>query len=118
MASLKLRVPGDNVPVFSIYAPHNGKPYEERFNFYSELSSFLSSASGNGPKVACGDFNARLHLRQPGEDGILGEHIFGNPMAVHSTDSNRSLLMELCATSTLAVGNTFFASAPENQITC
>ncbi|CAK0815797.1 unnamed protein product [Prorocentrum cordatum] len=50
MASLKLRVPGDNVPVFSIYAPHNGKPYEERFNFYSELSSFLSSASGNGPK--------------------------------------------------------------------
>ena len=118
MASLKLRVSGGKVPVFSVYAPHNGKPYEERSNFYSELSCFMSSASGNGPKVALGDFNARLHVRQPGEDSILGEHIFGNPMAVHNTDSNRSLLMELCAASTMAVGNTFFASAPEHQVTC
>ena len=37
MATLKLRIRGGKASICSVYAPHSGKPADERRNFYNEL---------------------------------------------------------------------------------
>ena len=66
----------------------------------------------------CGDLNARLHRRRPGEETALGEHIFGNPHAQRNPVSNRSFLLELCFSRKLYIGNTMFDEPVERRITC
>ncbi|CAK0816222.1 unnamed protein product [Prorocentrum cordatum] len=98
MASLKLRVPGDNVPVFSIYAPHNGKPYEERFNFYSELSSFLSSASGNGPKAeTLAEYVEKVQWAVRPLEPVLADTCLGPELDVDLRDISESEVVKTAA---------------------
>eukprot|EP00959_Pyramimonas_sp_CCMP1952_P391600 8206354-Pyramimonas_sp.AAC.1 len=61
---------------------------EERRDFFQELDRFLGALSCHGLVFLCGDLNARLHRRRPGEETALGEHIFGNPHAQHNPVSN------------------------------
>ena len=60
IAYLKLNVAGGVVGIFSAYAPHNGKPLPERFNFYATLDEEYRKCSVNMGKYLFGDFNARL----------------------------------------------------------
>ena len=60
---VKIRVPGGKVPIFSVYAPHNGKPFGTRSSFYATLQERVASVSGNGPKYVVGDSKARLHIK-------------------------------------------------------
>ena len=60
MASLKLRVQGGKAAFISAYAPHSGKRFDERQQFFQEVSDFLSQTSCHGPKFLMGDLNARL----------------------------------------------------------
>ena len=76
MASLKIRIPGGKMAIFSAYAPQSGRHYDERQEFFQNLASFVKSTSSHGPKIICGDFNARLYRRLPGEEEIMGQYIF------------------------------------------
>jgi len=118
MASLKLRVTGGKAVICSAYAPHSGRPVDERKQFYADLGSFLASMSRHGPLLLLGDFNARIHRRYPGEESIIGEYVFGKPAAQYNAASNRSLLTELCNSLKLVIGNTFFEQPAERQVTC
>ena len=113
-----LCVTGGKIIVCSAYAPHSGKSFADRRRFYSNLGTFLASESRHGPALVLGDFNARLHHRFPGEENIMGPHVFGDPGAAYNPASNRSLLAELCVKQTLVIGNTLFDKPPEKQITC
>jgi len=115
---LKLRVNGGKVPVFSIYAPHNGKPHEVRREFYQSLGTLVRDISAHGGPILLGDFNARLHRQFPCDSPHVGPYVFGCPTAQHDPDSNRSLLLELCGAHGLVVSNTFFEHPPEAQVTC
>eukprot|EP00959_Pyramimonas_sp_CCMP1952_P144964 3034829-Pyramimonas_sp.AAC.1 len=117
MAPLKLRVRGGKIAICSAYAPHSGKPFVDRQAFFSDLAGFLGSHSAHGPVLLFGDFNARMHRRFPREEDVLGPFIFGNPQAQHNPESNRTLLLELCTSRKLTVGNTVFDEPPERQIT-
>ena len=81
---------GGKVVLISAYAPHSGKPPQERASFFNDLTTLYSTTSANGAKVVLGDLNARLHQRYPGEDAIMGPHVFGNPAAVANPESNRA----------------------------
>ncbi|CAE8742047.1 unnamed protein product, partial [Polarella glacialis] len=70
MLSLKLRVTGGKMPIANTYAPHSGKPLDERQCFWDDFNSYLQSLSGNGPTLDFGDFNARFHRRFPRELAI------------------------------------------------
>ena len=119
MATLKLRIRGGKTSIFSVYAPHNGKPIDERRGFYNGLGELLGSTSAHGLVLLYGDFNARLYRRFPTEEDIIGDHIFGNTSrAEFNHDSNRSLLVEMCMSHKLVIGNTLFDEPPERQITC
>ena len=83
------------------------------------LGVLLASWEGE-PNWARGavSFNARLHRRFPREERIIGDHVFGNPEAESNPAANRALLVDLCISQKLLVGNTFFEKPPEQQITC
>ena len=116
-ASLKMRVLGGKMVVCSLYAPHQGKPFEERLHFYQSSSEWIGKLSRHGPLLVLGDFNARLHTRFATEEHRLGEYIFGYTSAEPHPESNRQLLLELCEALDLVVGNTFFAQPPSRQVT-
>eukprot|EP00959_Pyramimonas_sp_CCMP1952_P145021 3036134-Pyramimonas_sp.AAC.1 len=88
MASLKFRVKGGKIVICSAYAPHSGKPPEDRQHYFQELTQFIGSLSCHGPVFLCGDLNARLHFQRPGEEAIIGRYVFGNPHAQHNPESN------------------------------
>ena len=112
-----MRVPGGKMVVCSLYAPHQGKPFEERLQFYQSSSEWIGKLSRHGPLLVLGDFNARLHTRFATEEHRLGEYIFGYTSAEPHPESNRQLLLELCEALDLVVGNTFFAQPPSRQVT-
>ena len=67
-------------------------------------------------KLVCGDLNARIQRRLPGEEPYIGEHTFGHKDAQLVPGSNRELLLELCVSNDLYVANTFFDLSPEQLI--
>ena len=91
IACLKVRITGGKIAIFSCYAPHQGKPFEERFAYFQELSAFWQSVSVNGPRLCFGDFNSRLNLQLPGEEDYIGPHVFGKEWANLQQASNRFL---------------------------
>ena len=118
MASLKLRTSGGKTAVFTAYAPQSGRQFSERLSFYQELAQFVSQSSCHGPKLVLGDFNARLCQREPGEEAIIGEYVFGNAPAPPNQNANRHLLLEFCAACDLYIGNTLFDEPADRQVTC
>ena len=69
-ACIKVKVRGGKIGIISAYAPHNLRPYDERYHFYQELGHLCDKCSVNGSLFLLGDFNARIGQRRPGEDDI------------------------------------------------
>ena len=117
IAILKMKIRGGSVAIFSVYAPPGTKPHEQRQQFYTLLGDVASKVSVHGPKILAGDFNARLHDRQGGEEEILGPGVFGKQGHAMDDESNRSLFMELCARLRLCALNTLEDVAKEDLVT-
>ena len=81
------------------------------------MAHWLLSRSCHGPLLVFGDCNARLHAKLDSDPYFIGPHIFGDGRANFDTDSNRSLLLELCECCRLIVGNTFFPQPANKQVT-
>ena len=111
---LRVRVTGGCLALFSVYAPHNGKDLSERSELYTSLEHAWDHASANQGKYIMGDLNARIGLRRPGEEHILGEFCFGRE-AVHTVEQpNRELLMEFCMSRDMVVANSLH-DVPDHQ---
>ena len=117
MTSLKIRVSGGRATICSIYAPHSGRPRDDRQAFFQQVAHWLLSRSCHGPLLVFGDCNARLHAKLDSDPYFIGPHMFGDGRANFDTDSNRSLLLELCECCRLIVGNTFFPQPANKQVT-
>ena len=92
---MQLRVRGRKMVICSLYAPHSGKPLEERQTFLQTAAGWMNSLSRHGPLLALGGFNAQLHKMHACESHLIGPHIFGNKNAHFNAESNRSLLLEM-----------------------
>ena len=100
------------------HAPHSGYAYPERQLFYQDLVDFVHKQSSHGPKMVCGDFNARLYQRLEGEEDVIGPYVYENVHANITTESNRHLLVETCVNASLFVANSFVNEPPESVVTC
>ena len=116
-ASLKLRVQGGCMALFSVYAPHTLHPLSDRIAFYDELERNLQRVSVNGVKLIFGDLNARLGRRKAGEQQVLGEFCFGRELQSRVDTPNRDLLLEFCTCFGYAVANTLMPQPDYQQVT-
>jgi len=69
----------DNVllNVLMMYAPHLGKPKEEKENFWNELFHLVSCIPQNEMVVLTGDMNGHVGSNNVGYDGTHGGYGFG-----------------------------------------
>ena len=114
-----MKITGGRFSVVGVYAPHEGRPLEEREAFYEPLSVILHSLSRDGPISICGDLNCKLNFRLAGEDNILGPYLFnrGQPGPPGGELQNRDLLVQLCSRFDLSVVNTFLPKREIQQVT-
>ena len=117
MASLTFKTSGVKHALICAYAPHNGRPTEEKLRFYNELGDFYDRISVNGPKLIIGDMNTRFGARRPGEEAVMGEYTFGSEAKHPVQLPNRLLLLEFCVSRGLVVGNTLFKHPAEQLVT-
>jgi len=117
LATIKVRSPAGAVGIVNGYAPHNGKPLDERLNFYVSLDQTFRTLSVNSHKLIVGDLNARLGRAHPGEDEIIGPWHFGQEAVGEVEVPNRDLLVEFCYATDLIVANTFKNVVEEEKVT-
>ena len=100
---VQLKITGGLFSVVGVYAPHEGRPFEEKEAFYESLSVTLHSLSRDGPLGLCGDLNCKLNFRHVGEENIIGPHIFNPGPPAGDELQNRDLLVQLCSRYDLSV---------------
>ena len=57
---IKLRCSGGKTNIISAYAPHSGRPFDERLAFFENLKGFYEAMQTHGPTIVFGDMNSRL----------------------------------------------------------
>ena len=102
-----------------MYAPHEGRPLDEKEAFYEALSLTLHTLSRDGPLGVCGDLNCKIDFRLAGEERVLGPYLFnrGQPPPPGGELQNRDLLVQLCSRFDLSVMNTFLPKREIQQVT-
>ena len=73
---IQIKIAGGLFSVVGAYAPHEGRPMEDKERFYESLSVTIFSLSRAGPVGLCGDLNSKINFRRAGEENIIGPHIF------------------------------------------
>ena len=117
LASLKVKIPGGTLTLISAYAPHSGYEFDSRQRFFQELSATIRPATHHSASIIMGDFNAKLGMVMPGEEAVIGPHVFESPLATGDPAlSNRALLMECCLACGLVVANTHFQLSNEYKV--
>ena len=118
LAKLKLKVAGGSICLVSCYAPHSSHTFEARSAFFDSFGQCLQAPTTHSAMIALGDFNARLRCTLPGEEAIVGPHVFKSAVAdANAETSNRELLIERCVAARLFVANTFFELPDTKKVT-
>ena len=116
-ASLKLRVLGGKMVICSLYAPHSGKPFDERETFFSsscKVDEFtFSSWSHAGVGWFQPDFTKCMRANR-----IWLAHTFLATRMRISMPNPISLLLEMCESLGLFVANSSFDLPVENKSPC
>ena len=122
MIYVQLKITGGLFTLFGVYAPHEGRPLDERNDFHNDLADCIANAARSGPLGVCGDLNCHLNYRLAGEEAALGPYLFcpTAPDPVYHggpEPTNRDLLVPLCLTNNMCVANTFQPKSPIQQVT-
>jgi len=75
---LKMILDNSLMNVLTVYAPHSGKPEEEKENFWNELFHLVSCIPQNEMVVLAGDMNGHVESNSVGYDGMPGGYGFGD----------------------------------------
>ena len=101
---LRLKTKIGKLDLWGVLAPHQGRPLEERTEFFEDLKEDFDNKTRRGPGLLIGDFNSRIFAQQPNEERYVGKHALGSqcphPQVLglpytHPT-LNRALLMDAC----------------------
>jgi len=88
--------------VFMAYAPHSGKPDEEKDKFWNEVFHLVSCIPKNEMVVFAGDMNGHVGSSNVGYDGTYGGFGYGS----RNTDGSR--ILEFADGLNLVIRNTLF----------
>jgi len=77
---LKMVLGNGLLNVFMVYAPHSGKPEEEKENFCNEMFHLVSCIPQNEMVVLAGDMNGHVGSSNVGYDGMHGGSGYGDRM--------------------------------------
>jgi len=100
---LKMVLDNSLMNVLAVYAPHLGKPEEEKENLWNELFHLVSCIAQNEMVVLVGDMNGHVGSNSVGYDGTHCGYEFGD----RNADGSR--ILELFADGlNVVISNTLF----------
>ena len=88
--------------VFSVYAPHTGKPEEEKESFWDNVFHLVSCIPQNEMVVFAGDMNGHVGSSNAGYDGTHGGFGYG------SRNADGTRILEFADGLNLVICNTLF----------
>ena len=99
------------VHVFSVYAPQQGRPEEEKRNFQNKLSDCIEDIPESDIIIVAGDMNSHVGEDRTGFEDVIGGYGWG----VRNSDGEE--MLRLCQEHNLRVTNTYFKKKKEHLIT-
>ena len=123
IVELSLHSQGPDICVLNQYAPHSGRPTDEKHHHWEQLQEIVANKPRQTPTYIWGDCNARLHGRvSVEEERVVGAHVFGvGPAHVQEMPEdqreNRQCLIDFCLENDYVVSNTFFAKHEAKKCT-
>ena len=112
MMKIKMVVGGKMiVHMFSVYAPQQGKPEEEKEEFREKLAEKISEVREEDIVIIGGDMNAHIGRDRRGYEEVMGVNGIGqrNPEGEE--------LLQMCQQHGLKIWNTMFRKTDEHLIT-
>ena len=97
--------------VFSVYAPQQGRPEEEKREFLEKLSDRINEVPEGDLLMVAGDMNSHIGMRQDGFEDVMGCFGFGE------RNQEGEEMLRLCQEHNLRVMNTYFKKKREQLIT-
>ena len=96
---------------FSVYAPQQGRPEEEKQQFREQLEDEISGIPATDILIISGDLNAHIGQRREGFEDEMGIYGFGE------RNGEGEELLGLCQANNLRIVNTWFKKKAEHLIT-
>ena len=97
--------------VFTVSAPHSGKPDEEKESFWNEVFHLVSCIPQNEMVVFAGDMNGHIGSSNVGYDGTHGGFGYG------SSNADGSRILEFADGLNLVICNTLFTKQEAKLVT-
>ena len=123
LIQIKFHNHGPDLSFISQYAPHSGRPQEEKNHHWETLQNIIMDRPQNSPTYVLGDANARLHgCVNEVEEQCIGHHVFGYG-AQHvgslpeDQKENRQLLIDFCLFADFLIMNTLFLKPTSKKCT-
>lgn len=101
MIAVTLKMGREEYSIIQVYAPHSGRPQEEKMQFRENLQDVMDRTRGNN-KIVMGDMNAHVGRRREGEERVLGVHGIGD------RNLEGEHLVDFAMRNNLSIMNTFF----------
>ena len=101
-ASFRTKKRRINMDVIQCYAPTNDSDEEDKEDFYSRLQTIVQDRPRRNIIIVMGDFNAKIGSNNKGYEEVMGQQGLGE------MNDNGERFADLCATSNLVIGGSFF----------
>ena len=101
-ASFRTKKRGINLDVVQCYAPTNESEEEDKDAFYDRILAVVQGRPRKNIIILMGDFNAKIGGDNTGYEGTMGKQGMGE------MNDNGERFADLCATTNLAIGGSFF----------
>jgi len=111
MMKITMVVGGKMMHIFSVYAPQQGKPEEEKEEFRERLSEKISEIAEGDTVIIAGDMNAHIGRDRRGYEEVMG----GNGIGQRNAEGEE--MLQLCQQHGLKVWNTMSRKREEHLIT-
>ena len=110
MMAVVLKLEERRICLIQVYAPHQGRPQDEKAEFYEQLQDLHDSINVE-LKILMGDFNAHIGRDREGVETVVGAYGVGE----RNPEGER--LLDFCVRNNLAVMNTFYAHRESQKFT-
>ena len=108
---MKLRLNNTKVIVVTVYAPQQGRPEEEKEQFYQKLQHQIYSIRTDEEEIVMGDLNGHIGTQREGYEQVMGYHGIGN----RNDEGER--VLDFCNVNHMKIMNTFFQHRPSHKYT-
>ena len=88
--------------VIQVYAPQQGRPWQEKLTFYEQLQDTIDALPIQAKYIIMGDLNGHVGSDRNGIESVIG------PFNVGDRNPEGELIIDMCLTNSLSIMNTFY----------